>query len=324
MAERNEQETAEDGLVEEESVHLSDFLAQLKAKYCLEPGLGDGLMQGTPELGAAPAGGGAARSPPAPADSPPPQPAHAEEQQLWQLSPHSSPSAAPGDSEPAPAPTSAAAAAATPPAPPRAAEPEGSSDVLDDEADLRQLLQLEALEEQLAQQAWLAAEREGAASPLCGATPPAATANLTSSLPSATATSSSDWSDLRAAGPAPLYSSTSFGAEAPAGSAGAGGGWGEQLPWALLSQQLAAAGFPGIGAGAGSQPEPGALYAALSSVLAECERRGRHAQQLGEAAQAAARREDALLRRFQAAAGEKEVEAAKWKRLALQVCAGHY
>ena len=102
----------------------------------------------------------------------------------------------------------------------------------------------------------------------------------------------------------------------------------QQLPWASLHELLMERGFPGVlcagaadvGAATGDshqQPDPAALFTALHSLLREQARGAAHQQRLAEAAQAAARREGALVSSFTAATKQRDGEIAKWKRLAL-------
>lgn len=104
----------------------------------------------------------------------------------------------------------------------------------------------------------------------------------------------------------------------------------QHLPWASLHELLVERGFPGVlpageadmGAASGDsrqavQPNPAALFTALHSLLREQARAAAHQQRLAEAAQAAARREGALVSSLTAAAKQRDGEIAKWKRLAL-------
>lgn len=287
----------------------------------------------------------------------------------------SSPEVAPAPGAPSPqepvsgsSPTSVAAAAAavvaaSPPpatasAQPAAASPAGQLDQLEspqseawlatreepdgigEDADYKQLLQLEALEEQLARQSRLLDMEQSEAVLYADGL---GTGNLTaqSSLPNLASTSSAP-SDTPC-------SSLADGASVPSFCAGAAGegchpGWAAHQTWAALSTQLVQLGFPPI-CSDGSQPDSAAVFVAINSMLNECRRCGgigkmaalhlatkggvcrvlpkpftlhwkgcsvdgvtmsacrcsKHSQQMGEAAQQAARREDLLLKRFEAA-----------------------
>lgn len=98
----------------------------------------------------------------------------------------------------------------------------------------------------------------------------------------------------------------------------------QQLPWAALHSHLLQRGFPGLlplgsdaGSAAAQQPDPAALFAALSSLLQEQARSAAQQQRLAEATQAAARREGALVASLTAAAHKRDADIEKWKRLAL-------
>lgn len=72
----------------------------------------------------------------------------------------------------------------------------------------------------------------------------------------------------------------------------------EQLEWSSLHTLLVQRGFPGLlpaDADADRQPDPATLFTALHSLLQEQARSTSHQQRLAEAAQAAARREGALV-----------------------------
>jgi hypothetical protein len=142
----------------------------------------------------------------------------------------------------------------------------------DEDAVFKQLLQLEALEEQLARQRLQESAQLGQSllgddpspSPL-DSLPGLATASTSSTCPGSPVSCGYGYQ----AGACPAGASDHCGSGQAACA-----GWGTQLAWDGLSQQLVQLGFPALcpNGSAGSQPDPSTVFATLSSMLVESDR----------------------------------------------------
>lgn len=166
-----------------------------------------------------------------------------------------------------------------PPQPPQPTGSSGSPTASEEDADYLQLLQLEALEEELTRQRLSALRSEEAAA---GSALPSGVDALgmpgTSSMPElcTPTTTSSSWSGT----PASQACVSTFDAPCPAGLPAGGAAVAAAAPssaagWtgaaSALSQRLTQLGFPPI-APEGGKPDLDSLYTALASVLNECDR----------------------------------------------------